>query len=45
MVNNEPYEDNECLYLGSLFLGVHAHTPNDDDWMAQANVLPRYSRR
>ena len=33
MVNNEQYEDNKCLYLGSLFLDVHAHTPNDDDWM------------
>ena len=35
MVNNEQYEDNECLYLGSLFLDVHAHIPNDDDWMTK----------
>ena len=35
MVNNEQYEDNECLYLGSLFLDVHVHTPNDDDWMTK----------
>ena len=35
MVNNEQYEDNECLYLGSIFVDVHAHTPNDDDWMTK----------
>ena len=26
MVNNEQYEDNECLYLGSLFLDVRTHS-------------------
>ena len=38
MVNNEQYEDNECLYLGSLFWIVHAHTPNDDDWMTNVVI-------
>ena len=35
MVNNKQYADNESLYLGSLLLDVHGHTPNDDAWMTK----------
>ena len=38
MVNNEQCESNECLYLGSLFLDVHAHTTHDDDWMTKMTI-------
>ena len=35
MVNNEQYEDNEFLYLGSIYVDGHAHASNDDDWMTK----------
>ena len=35
MVNNEQYEDNEFIYLDSIYLDGHAHTSNDDDWMTK----------
>ena len=38
MMNNEQCESYECLYLGSLFLDVHAHTTHDDDWMTKMTI-------
>ena len=35
---NEQYEDNKLPCLGSIYVDVLAHTPNDDDWMTKTVI-------